>query len=258
MSQQPAACPPLPNAPEDYDADHAAVHSSPLIHRLWAEAMGDQYPHEVEPFSSCTWWLLGHLLAELRLRPGTRLVDLGCGRGGPGLFLARACSARLVGVDFSPVAVRLATERAGAFVPDGHAQFRHGTFERTGLPDEYADGVISVDALPFAEDRVAALREARRILVPHGRLVLTVREPLPGQPDWAIMAADAGLTVERSLVNPGCTQIWHRLFALWLANADQLMAELGRRAATNLLDEARLAASRADQREHLLLVMRRP
>ena len=67
----------------DYDAAHEAVHGSQLMRRLWAGAMGDQYPAEVEPFSSCTWWLLGHLVAALRLPRDGRLADLGCGLAGP-------------------------------------------------------------------------------------------------------------------------------------------------------------------------------
>ncbi len=53
---------------------------------------------------------LRRMAAELRLGPGDTLVDLGCGKGGPALWMARETRARLIGVDFSPVAV----EHAGA------------------------------------------------------------------------------------------------------------------------------------------------
>ncbi|MFD0522137.1 SAM-dependent methyltransferase [Paractinoplanes durhamensis] len=119
---------------DDYDAAHGAVYSSRLVPQLWAEAYGDEYPAEVEPFSSCTWWLLGRLIGGLRLRRDSVLVDLGCGRGGPGLWLARACSTRLIGVDFSEVATRLAGERAATFLRPGRAEFRRAAFADTGLP----------------------------------------------------------------------------------------------------------------------------
>jgi hypothetical protein len=45
---------------------------------------------EVEPFSFVSAALLGHLARALGLSPGETLVDLGCGRGGPGLWLADA------------------------------------------------------------------------------------------------------------------------------------------------------------------------
>jgi cyclopropane fatty-acyl-phospholipid synthase-like methyltransferase len=39
------------------------------------------------------------------LSRGQDLTELGCGRGGPGLWLARELDVGLTGVDFSPVAV---------------------------------------------------------------------------------------------------------------------------------------------------------
>ncbi|QSB13403.1 methyltransferase domain-containing protein [Natronosporangium hydrolyticum] len=248
-------------APDDYDATHTALHDGALMRLLYAEGMGDQYPAEVEPFSSCTWWLLGQLVSTLRLQPDDLLVDLGCGRGGPGLWLARALSLRLIGVDFSPAAVELAKRRVAAFVPPGRAEFRVATFDQTGLPDGSAAGVVSIDALPIAEDRPAALREVHRILAAGGRCALTVRSR-PGVvgKDWQAMALAAGLVVEDALPNPYHDQHWQRLYAIWLANADELRSELGDRAADNLLAEAR-----AGQRRRwdglpppLLLVLRRP
>jgi SAM-dependent methyltransferase len=244
---------------DDYDVAHEAVHRSPLMRRLWADAMGDQYPAEVEPFSSCTWWLLGRVVAALRMPPGGLLVDLGCGRGGPGLWLARALAARLTGIDFSPVAVRLATVRAPAFVGTGRAEFRRATLDRTGLPDATADGAVSIDALPFAPDRPAALREVRRILRPGARLATTVRTRKSGSSDWPALAADAGLTVEAATAYRDHDHLWRRLHGSWLAHAEDLRAELGERAAGNFLLEARLALARTEELPPAeLLVLRRP
>jgi ubiquinone/menaquinone biosynthesis C-methylase UbiE len=243
---------------DDYDAAHAAVHDSPLMRQLWSEALGDRYPSEVQPFSSCTWWLLGQLVSALRLPPGGRLVDLGCGRGGPGLWLARALAAHLVGVDFSPVAVELATGRAAQFVPAGRAEFHVAAFDRSGLPDVSADGVVSVDAVPFAPDRLAALAEVRRILVPGGRFAFTGRLAPDGRNDWPAMAATVGLDVEQTLLYEGHDEIWHRLHSSWLEHETALRAELGDRAADNLMAEARQALGETTERPPVhLIVLRR-
>lgn len=150
----------------DYDRAHAAAHERPLVRELWARPMGEQYPAEVDPFSSCSWWTLGQAIAGLCLSPGGLLVDLGCGRGGPGLWLARALSARLIGIDFSATAIELAGRRAADFGLANRVEFRHATLEHTTIDDQTADAIVSVDALPFATDRTAALCEARRILRP--------------------------------------------------------------------------------------------
>jgi len=245
-------------APDDYDAMHHAAQRSLLLHELWARAMGDDYPPGVQPTSSCSWWLLGHAVSALRLRPGARLVDLGCGRGGPGLWLARALSVRLTGIDFSAAAVEIAARRAGDFVAPDRAEFRPGSFERTGLPDRYADGLLSVDALPFSPDRQAALREAARILAPGGRFVLTAREQPADADSWPTMATAAGFDVERILDNTGHDGFWRRLFASFPENAAALRAELGERAADNLMLEAELSLAKGfPERPAQLLVLRR-
>jgi ubiquinone/menaquinone biosynthesis C-methylase UbiE len=99
------------------------------------------------------------------------LVDLGCGRGGAGLWVALATGVRLTGVDIAEAALEAARERARRV--GAEATFVRGTFEATGLPDACADAVMSVDALLFTPDKAAAMVELRRIIRPGGRLCVT-------------------------------------------------------------------------------------
>jgi ubiquinone/menaquinone biosynthesis C-methylase UbiE len=243
-------------AADEYDAIHGGAARSPLLWRLWSRALGDEYPAEVEAYSSCSWWLLGQIVAALRMRPDGLLLDLGCGRGGPGLWLARALNVRLLGIDRSPVAVQLAGERADRFVTAGRARFQAGSFERIDLPDSSVDGAVSVDALPLSQDRPAALREVRRVLVPGGRLVFTAREPAAGQPSWSELAAGAGLLVEQRQPIPELDERWQRLYELWLAHAGELRTELGDAAADNLLTEAARGIGPRAGRQPMLLMLR--
>lgn len=231
---------------EHADRFHAARATRGLQTRLVAQAWGAEYPPEVEPSSSCTWSVLGEMVRWLRLRPDELLVDLGCGRGGAGLWLARAFSARLVGLDFSPVAIELAQARAAGFVPEGRAEFRVCSFEQTGLPDASAHGVISMDALPFTPDRDAALRELVRILRPGARAVFTAVDRLPGHPrydahdpSWHERISRAGLQVEYEEERPEEAGLWLRLYDLWERNEAELRAEIGDEATEQVLLEAR-------------------
>src|SRR5207249_10845849 len=104
----------------------------------------DDYPVDVDPSSSCTRSLLAHILEMLALRPGDLLVDLGCGRGGPGLWLVRETGAGLVGLDFSPKGIALATRTAERSALSTPAQFPHASVDATGLPDDAAVGGLSV------------------------------------------------------------------------------------------------------------------
>ena len=203
--------------------------------------MGEDYPAELEPFSPCSWSLLSSLVDALRLPPGATLVDLGCGRGGPGLWLARAMNARLVGIDWSAAAVEFAAGRAPHWSSEGRYEMRIGTFTETGLPDGAADAVVSVDALPLAHDPAAALAEVRRITASGGRVAFTAGEETqtaPADRFWATALTDAGLALESAQELTGTTDALRRLYDLMATHAAELRADLGATATGQLLHEA--------------------
>jgi ubiquinone/menaquinone biosynthesis C-methylase UbiE len=160
----------------EFDGAFSVAAGSDGVRRVWELAVPD-LPPEVEPFSFVSAGLLRHVVRALSLSPGQVLVDLGCGRGGPGLWLAREARVSLVGVDFSAVAVDQAARRAELFGMSGLARFTVGDLTDTGLPAGCADGVVSVDAFHFAADPPAAAAEALWILRAGGRLVLTNWQP---------------------------------------------------------------------------------
>ena len=144
---------PAPSAADFNQAFSASA--SPGIRRVW-ELAEPGLSEEVEPFSFISASLLRHVLQASGLGQGQTLADLGCGRGGPGLWLAREAGASLVGVDFSPVAVEQAAHRAALFGLAARARFVVGDLARTGLPAAAADAATSIDAFHFAADPAAA------------------------------------------------------------------------------------------------------
>ncbi|MBM7770918.1 SAM-dependent methyltransferase [Actinokineospora baliensis] len=233
-----------------YDRFHTAARS-PLPQRLFAEAFGSEWVPGVEATSSFGWWLAGNLVGSLRLPPEGTLVDLGCGRGGPGLWLARAFSCRLVGVDFSAVAVADATDRAPSFgVP---ASFHQVAFDNLGLPTGSADAAFSVDAIYFAPDHAAAFAEVHRVLRPGAPFAFTARDTTA---DWPAVLAEAGLTLESATPHPGTGDRWLRLFDLWDANEQALRGEIGDEATNDLLEES-ATRSRLDGSTYHLYLTRR-
>jgi len=53
-----------------------------------------------------------HLAAKLAIKPGSKVLDIGCGWGGLGLYLARVLGADVTGVTLSHEQHKIATERA--------------------------------------------------------------------------------------------------------------------------------------------------
>ncbi|WUT01782.1 class I SAM-dependent methyltransferase (plasmid) [Streptomyces sp. NBC_00708] len=242
-----------------YDAFYRARAGTSLVADLYAAAMGDDYPVEVGASSSCDWHLLGLLTTRLRLRPGRRLVDAGCGTGGIGLWLARALGVRVDGFDLSPEAVAQATARRDQFLGarTDHAVFRTAELENTGLPTAHAQGIVCVDVLGRATDRGAALAELARVLEPGGRLVVTRALRRGAEPQWHHQVAAAGLAQEHLDDRPGEPAMWERLYRLWIQHAAQLRHELGDVQAERMLREAEQTLPTLRGRRAVLLTLRR-
>jgi ubiquinone/menaquinone biosynthesis C-methylase UbiE len=165
-----------------YDALYRAYPHSPTLKRIWRERVqGSSESEHLDQISFVTLAELRQLADELKISPPATLVDLGCGSGGPGLRIAARAGARMIGVDISPVAVAQVSERAEGLGLGVSAAFRVAHLERTGLDDDVADAIVSIDALQYAPDKLATLREAARLLRPGGRIALTAFELDPAR-----------------------------------------------------------------------------
>lgn len=115
------------------------------------------------------------VVRRARLEAGELVLDVGTGTGNA-LAAAAGDGRTLVGLDASPAMLAIARERAG------DAVLVVGDFARMPFPDGEFDVVISSHALLFADDRVAVLREIRRVVRPGGRLSLSVPGPVEVTP----------------------------------------------------------------------------
>ena len=108
-----------------------------------------------------------------RMKPGEVVLDLGSGAGLDVLLSARRVSpgGHAYGVDMTDEMLTLANahkEKAGVT----NATFLKGTIENVPLPNDSVDVVISNCVINLAEDKVAVIREAFRVLRPGGRFAV--------------------------------------------------------------------------------------
>lgn len=112
------------------------------------------------------------------LRRGERVLDVGTGTG-IGVAAARGSGCEVIGLDASAEMLAVARRE----LPDH--EFIEADFNAMPFEPASFDVVLSVHALLFAEDPVAALREWRRVTRPGGRLSLSVPGPTERTP-WSI------------------------------------------------------------------------
>ena len=108
------------------------------------------------------------------LQPGERVLDLACGTG----VIARLAASKtgpagkVTGLDLNAGMLDVARSLAP---PSGAAiTWVEGSAMATGLPDASFDVVLCQQGFQFFPDHAAALGEMHRVLVPGGRILLSV------------------------------------------------------------------------------------
>jgi SAM-dependent methyltransferase len=160
----------------------------------------------------------GAFASRVRVEPGQRVLDVGCGAG-VFLGLVAGRGAEAFGLDASEALIAAARKR----LPD--ADLRVGEMESLPYEDDEFDLVTGFNSFFFATDIVAALREAGRVGKPGAPVVIQVWGPherndleamkaiarpffpprpadAPPEPDYSspgvleALASEAGLTPE--------------------------------------------------------------
>jgi ubiquinone/menaquinone biosynthesis C-methylase UbiE len=159
-----------------FDRLHTAIANS-SAYREALRASCPDLPDWLTPASVLNEADLNTIAADLEVVNGQTIIDLGCGAGGPGLWVAEKTGASLIGVDGSAAAVAIAGALAASRGMARRARFILADLAATGLPDEIADGVMSLDALMFV-DPWPATREIRRLTKQGARVVVRSVESL--------------------------------------------------------------------------------
>jgi SAM-dependent methyltransferase len=131
---------------------------------------------------------------RLGLRPGDRVIDMGCGAGRHAFEMYRR-GADVVAFDqdtgeLDKVSELFAAMRRAGEVPDGaEADTKEGDALALPFADGEFDRVVASEVLEHIPDDTAAIAELVRVLRPGGTMAVTVPRWLPEKICWALSDA---------------------------------------------------------------------
>ena len=153
---------------------------------LYGTAYGNFATHALEQVRRETYgedfgqssWVTGleyrRFFRLLELRATDHVLDVGCGSGGPALFLAREIGCPVTGVDINEAGIRAGLVLAREAGMQEKVNFQH-TDVREPLPfsDNTFDALVCMDVMCHLPNRRRLFDEWRRVLRPGGRALYT-------------------------------------------------------------------------------------
>lgn len=141
---------------------------------LLSQVREETYGEDIGQFSWLTADEFRHFLHWLDLGPGSDVLDVACGSGGPALFMARTTGCHVTGIDINESGINTANQMARAQGMQTQARFHQGDAAQP-LPydDASFDAVTCIDAINHIYNRLDLLREWYRVLRPGGHILFT-------------------------------------------------------------------------------------
>ncbi|QYE35357.1 MULTISPECIES: SAM-dependent methyltransferase [Sphingosinicellaceae] len=178
------------------------------------------YDHDDDSLETAQAHKKAHIAAKLDLKPGQRVLDIGCGWGGMALYLHRVAGVDVTGVTLSEEQLKVARRRAAEAGVSDHVRFELidyraltgqfdrivsvGMFEHVGLPHyrQFFDKVHSL----LTPDGVALIHTIARADGPGATDPWTAKYIFPG-----------GYAPALSQITPAVERAW-----LWITDIEVL------------------------------------
>jgi MPBQ/MSBQ methyltransferase len=131
------------------------------------------------------------VIARLSLDPGSELLDIGCGVGGPARAAAATTGAYVVGVDLSPDFVAAARELTRLVALDELVAFETCTARQLPFEDDRFDAAMMIHVGMNLADKSSVFAEVARTTRQGGRFVIYDQMQIgPGVADYPLPWAD--------------------------------------------------------------------
>ena len=134
------------------------------------------------------------LVQQASIARGMKVLDVGCGIGGPARRIAQMSGAHITGITISPAQVEVATNLTRKQGLEGRCEFLLGDAMHMQFEDASFDRVYMIESACHMPDKGAFYRECARVLRPGGTL---------GGWDWVRIGHPDGQDLQ-NLIEPIC------------------------------------------------------
>ncbi len=112
------------------------------------------------------------VLEKLNIQSGNRLLDAGCGIGGTALYAARKYGCAVTGITLSPKQCAKARILSIQKNLSDKVSFEIQNYTQTSFGNHSFHGIYGIESICHASSKSHFLREAFRLIIPSGRLVV--------------------------------------------------------------------------------------
>lgn len=117
-------------------------------------------------FEECIAEFEDELAKTLNARPGMKILDIGCGVGGPALEFARFSGAHVTGVNLCDYQLKKAREHLEKSGLHDLVDFVKGDYTKMEFPDNSFDGLYALESTLHAKTPLDVYSEVYRVLKP--------------------------------------------------------------------------------------------
>jgi SAM-dependent methyltransferase len=134
----------------------------------------EEYGEDIGQHSWVTKGELDNFIRELRLSPDSKILDIGCGAGGPARYIAKLTGCQITGIDVNQDGIDVGRKLASQ---EGLAEkvtlMQVDAAQGLPFPEGSFDVVLSFETVIHIKNRDSLFAEIARVLLPGGDFLFT-------------------------------------------------------------------------------------
>ncbi len=147
--------------------------ASPYYEQLWGQHIHHGYwINGQETKEEAAQNLIELLVNKSKLKPKSKVLDVGCGIGGTSMHLARKYLCNVTGITISPVQVEMATHAAAKSNINNKPTFLVDDANNISVKGSF-DIIWSVEMISHLNNRANLFKRASELLKPGGKMCIT-------------------------------------------------------------------------------------